>query len=186
MIDERLEILEKVKEGKLTPKQADKELLLIQLASVSEELENDIYNKCAEEVEDIWKMTGLSGQAHEEFGRHTFRRYIEKTIKLDHNTDVNNPFTGMSFKEFKSRVRYDKYSNSRSTTHVFFFDWKEIGQDRGFKFAVAAETKNATKAETLNQFHRWVCKNINLDYYIRYKFAATDADRFKTPLSLNF
>ena len=85
MIDKRLEILEKVKEGKLTPKQADKELLFIHSVSVSDELENDIYNKCAEEVEGIWQMSGLSGQMYEEFGRHTFRRYFEKMIKLYHS-----------------------------------------------------------------------------------------------------
>ena len=36
MIDKRLEILENVKEGKLTPKQADKELLFIHSVSVSD------------------------------------------------------------------------------------------------------------------------------------------------------
>ena len=98
----------------------------------------------------------------------------------------------MSFKSFKRHIEvtngYSKYVGLQDSTHVIFFDWLRDDSNKieGFKYAVACDITQATKAEVLNAMYNWIFKDINLDFYIRYKYAITNNDRFKKPLSLNF
>lgn len=98
----------------------------------------------------------------------------------------------MTFKDFKQHVKatnaYSKYTGHHEAHHVIFFDWLFDGENNicGFKYAVACDITQATKAEVLNAMYNWIFKDITLDFYIRYKFAITDKQRFKRPLSLDF
>jgi hypothetical protein len=95
----------------------------------------------------------------------------------------------MTKKEFKEKCRFDLYSGvgyNRTKTNAIFFDWQETEQGRGFKFGVAANRTNCSKADLFKHLYDWVEKEISLPYYVRYKLAETDAQRFKTPISLNF
>jgi len=95
------------------------------------------------------------------------------------------PFT--SKKEFKEYCDLSHvYGRGANRTNAIFFDWKVTEEGRGFKYAVAASIENCTKAELFNHLYNWVCKDIALPHFVRYKFAINDTDRFKTPLSLNF
>ena len=95
-------------------------------------------------------------------------------------------------KEFKEKVRFDLYSSSSCTskTNVFFYDWKSDFSNNkrivGYKYAVAALRTHISKAKLLDQLYDWVVNEKQPDYYVRYKFASTDEQRFKVPLSLNF
>ena len=89
--------------------------------------------------------------------------------------------------EFKKNCDLNHvYGRGENKTNTIFFDWKETENGKGFRYAVAATIENCTKAQLFDHFYDWVCKDIALPYYVRYKCAVTDSDRFKTPVSLNF
>jgi hypothetical protein len=95
----------------------------------------------------------------------------------------------MTKKEFKELTDYHVYTGTgynRIKTNVIFFGWKVTETGRGFKQAVASESRNCTKAELFNYLYDWVINQVEPPYYVRYKYAETDDQRFKVPLSLNF
>lgn len=92
----------------------------------------------------------------------------------------------MNKKNFKELCSFNVYKGRGKRTNVIFFEWKENDLGRGFKYAVASELENITKAELFNHFYDWIINSINLPYFIRYKYAINDKDRFKTPIALNF
>jgi hypothetical protein len=92
----------------------------------------------------------------------------------------------MTKKDFKERCDFHRYTGGRERHNVIFFDWKVTDEGRGFKFAVAASTENSTKKDLFDAFFEWVTKEIEPSYWVRYKYAETDANRFKVPLALNF
>ena len=95
----------------------------------------------------------------------------------------------MTKKDFKERCSFHIYSGYRVKHNAIFFDWQETNQGRGFKFGVAVDTKEhkVTKAMLFDELFDWVTGKVTQpSWCIRTKFAATDAERFKTPLSLTF
>lgn len=93
----------------------------------------------------------------------------------------------VSKREFKERCDLNHvYGRGANRTNAIFFDWEDNENGKGFKYAVAATVENCTKSELFNHFYNWVCKDVALPYYVRYKCALNDKDRFKTPVSLNF
>jgi len=95
----------------------------------------------------------------------------------------------MTKKEFKERCSFHLYTGvgmNRIKTNVIFFDWKRTDKGHGFKYGVASVNTNCTKAELFKHLFDWVVNEVEPPYYVRYRFAETDAKRFKTPLSLNF
>lgn len=93
----------------------------------------------------------------------------------------------VSKKEFKELCDSNHvYGRGVNKTNTIFFDQKENEIGKGFRYAVAATVENCTKAELFNHFYNWVCKDIALSYFVRYKYALNDKERFKTPVSLNF
>lgn len=96
----------------------------------------------------------------------------------------------MTKKQFKILVSFSRYTCGGDVHNAFFFDWsdKDIEEGVGFKYGVVCrlDTDHCNKTELLNHFYNWVFNSIPLPYYIRYKYAAKDCDRFKTPISLNF
>lgn len=91
-----------------------------------------------------------------------------------------------SFKEHCSFHTYTGWNGQRIKHNVIYFDWQETEKGKGFKYAVAMDIKNGTKAELFEALYQWVCNSVALPWYIRYKYAKNDENRFKVSLSLNF
>jgi len=95
----------------------------------------------------------------------------------------------MTKKEFIEQCNfhvYTGYLNGHKIKHnVIFFDYKDNDEGRGYKYAVAMDIKNGTKAKLIDYLYDWV-REKTLPYYVRYKFAATDAERFRPQLQLNW
>lgn len=92
-------------------------------------------------------------------------------------------------KEFKERCSFHLYTGvgyNRTKTNAIFFDWQQNDDGRGFKYGVAADRENCTKADLFKHLFDWVVNDVELPYFVRYRFAQTNTQRFKTPLSLNF
>jgi hypothetical protein len=89
-------------------------------------------------------------------------------------------------KEFKDRCSFHTYKGSGVKYNAIYFDWQDNKEGLGYKYAVAMEIKDGTKAELFNEFYKWVCECVCLPWYIRYKFAVEDKQRFKVGINLNF
>ncbi len=94
--------------------------------------------------------------------------------------------TKKAFKEKCSFHEYVDYNGHRIKHNVIYFDWKDCGTTRGYKYAVALDIKNGTRKELFDALYDWVTKEIVPVWYIRYKYAETDDKRFKVGLSLKF
>jgi len=96
----------------------------------------------------------------------------------------------MTKKEFKEKCRFELYTNGRKSSRVnaIYYDWKSEPQGEtyivGFKYMVYANVENCSKADLFKAFHNWVIKEEHLPWYINYKYAETDSQRFKVPLSI--
>ena len=99
----------------------------------------------------------------------------------------------MTKKQFKSLVRdmvYSGWNGKRIRINAFFYGWKS-GEDistgrrfAGYQYMISTNVKNVSKASLFDLFYKWVEKGENLPYYVDYKFAQLDADRFKVSLSI--
>ena len=96
--------------------------------------------------------------------------------------------TMITKKEFKSSVNsqtYTGWNGHRIKINAFFFDYKQGENFRGYKFMVSANVKNLKKSELLDIFYTWITEQISqVPWYVKYKFANTDKDRFKISLSM--
>jgi len=97
--------------------------------------------------------------------------------------------TEVSKKEFKELCSFHTYKGwdgHRVKYNAIYFDWKSTDEGLGFKYAVAMNIKDGTKAELFTELYKWVCECVALPWYIRYKYAVEDKQRFKAGISLNF
>ncbi len=94
--------------------------------------------------------------------------------------------TKKAFKELCSFHEYTGWNGHRTKHNVIYFDWQDTKNAKGFKYAVAMDIKNGTKAELFNVLYDWVTKEVQPIWYVRYKYAETDDKRFKVALSLNW
>ena len=95
----------------------------------------------------------------------------------------------MTKKEFKENCKdqtFTGWNGKRIRINAFYFDYKETEQGRGYKYGVATDYKNCTKAELLDHFYNWIHNGVNLPYYVYCKFAPYDSQRFKLDMSFNF
>jgi hypothetical protein len=93
-------------------------------------------------------------------------------------------------KEFKEKCDFHVYKGSRRINAIYF-DWQsgitEDGQRfNGFKYMVYADSKRMSKTELFNELWKWVAdiEHPQPSYKIQYRYAETNAKRFKVPLSL--
>ena len=103
-------------------------------------------------------------------------------------------YYSMTKKEFKARVNdqtYTGWNGHRTKKYAYFFDWKSgVTVDNkyfgGYKYMVVADYKDVKKPELFDYFYWWITGKIkgDLPYYIHYKFAETDEQRFKVPLTM--
>ena len=88
-------------------------------------------------------------------------------------------------KEFREQCDFHVYTgwNGKRTRINAIY----IGHNgTGFKYAVASDIENCTKAELLNIAYDFVVNEKPVPYYVFSKYARTDAERFKVPLSFNY
>lgn len=103
-------------------------------------------------------------------------------------------------KEFKELCSFHVYTGGGNKHNVIYFDHKVVRDEtakadelfgkpligRGFKYGVALDIQEGTKADLIKHAYNWIVKEINLPYFVRYKYAIEDKNRFKVPLSLNW
>lgn len=106
----------------------------------------------------------------------------------------------MKKKEFKELCSFHVFTGGGGKHNVIYFDYKVVKDEksetdelfgkkiigRGFKYAVALDIKEGTKADLIKHAYNWIEKEISLPYYVRYKYAETDAKRFRVGLSLGW
>jgi hypothetical protein len=92
-------------------------------------------------------------------------------------------------KEFKEMCSFHRYTGSGVVLNAIFFDWKSertpTGYTVGFKYMVKGYTRECTKKQLFDLLYGWVTNGITtMPHYADYKFAETDDQRFKVPLSM--
>jgi hypothetical protein len=136
----------------------------------------------------------FQAQNDEELKTHwSFLIDIEKNIDLT-GTNIDGvhchlqpkPVKKITKKDFKEIASHHLFRGHGVRTNVFYYGWKDTDNGRGFKFAVASDTENTTKAELFDVLYDWVVNEVEPPYTVRYKFAPTDEKRFKVSLSLDF
>jgi len=90
-------------------------------------------------------------------------------------------------KDFKERCSFHVYGRGKNKRNAIYFDWQNsgtYGKDswNGYKFMVKTEVKNCKKDELFNHLYNWVTKEQQPIWYIQYRYASTDNDRFKVSL----
>jgi len=95
-------------------------------------------------------------------------------------------------KHLKETSDYHCYTSSTAKYHCFYYDWKPgvYGKKSGgYKYALAANSVDFTKAELFNLLHEWLTGDkadcVTLPYYVYSREAETDDNRFKVGISLN-
>jgi hypothetical protein len=95
----------------------------------------------------------------------------------------------MTKKEFKENCRFELYTGGGRRINAIHYDWKSGTEDEifyiGYKYRVYSDVKNCSKADLFKAFYNWVIMGKNLPSFIKYKYAETNQQRFKIPLSLN-
>ena len=106
----------------------------------------------------------------------------------------------MTKKDFIKDCDFHVYTGRGQKHNVIYFDYKTVYDEnaktdellgkpiiaRGFKYAVALDIQHGTKADLIKHAYNWIVKQINLPYYVRYRYAETDTKRFKPTLSLGW
>lgn len=85
----------------------------------------------------------------------------------------------MTKKTFKEMCSFHEYGSGRLKRNAIYFD----RQPNGFKFMVKANVVNISKQDLFNQLYDWVTEKIQApDWFVDYKYAKTDEERFKVPI----
>lgn len=105
---------------------------------------------------------------------------------------ITNPIS-ISKTEFKKICldqTYTGWNGRRIRVNAFFFGYKQGTTPEGryfggYQFMVSTNVENYKKDELLDIFYQWVTGQISHpNYYVKYKYAETDEQRFKIPLSM--
>jgi len=88
----------------------------------------------------------------------------------------------MTKKEFKEMCSFHVYGHGRNKRNAIYFGWKSGENFRGYKYMVKASIENASKAELFNILYDWVVNEVQPSWYVIYKIAAEDKNRFKVSL----
>lgn len=108
---------------------------------------------------------------------------VENAVKVPNVQNVQ-----MSKKEFKSRCSFHVYGQKRTKLNAIYFDWKcEPSENAvGYKYMVKATTANCSKKELFDMFYDWVMKEVSLPYYVDYRYAMSEDQRFKVKITESF
>ena len=89
----------------------------------------------------------------------------------------------MTKKEFKERCGVHIYGKGKRKLNAIYFDWKRSEDGTGYKFVVKAQIGNCKLTELYNHLYNWAMNEVQLPYFIQYKFAETDDKRFKVQIT---
>lgn len=84
-------------------------------------------------------------------------------------------------KGLKEKCSFHEYGRGQRKRNAIYFDKKE----NGFKYMVKAEVQDCKKAELFDIMYKWIngIEQPYSDYRIQYRYAGTDAERFKVALN---
>ena len=90
-------------------------------------------------------------------------------------------------KDFKTKCSFHEYGRGKNKINAIYFDWhtSHEGGFSGYKYMVSATVADCKKDELLQAMYNWINGLIlQVPWYINYKYAATDKDRFKVQLTM--
>lgn len=92
--------------------------------------------------------------------------------------------THITQKDFKEGCSFHEYGRGKNKRNAIYFDWKSDFDNKavGFRFMVKCRVCDAGKAELLKVLYYWVMKQVEPSWWVEYKYAATEQDRFKVSL----
>jgi hypothetical protein len=91
----------------------------------------------------------------------------------------------MTKSDFKKECYTTIYKGNRIKINAIFFDWKQNNNKesfQGYKYMVKSNVLNCSKKELFDIMYNWVNNEVQPPYYVLYKYAITDKERFKIPL----
>jgi hypothetical protein len=91
----------------------------------------------------------------------------------------------MTQKQFKEGCSFHEYGRGQGKRNAIFFDYKSDFDNKavGFKFMVKCSVEDALKSELFKELYQWVTGKIKQpSWWITYKYAQTEQDRFKVSL----
>lgn len=92
----------------------------------------------------------------------------------------------MTKKQFKEGCSFHEYGRGQNKRNAIYYDYKQDFDNKavGFKFMVKCRVADALKAELFKVFYDWVTSKgfKTLPWWIDYKYAATEQDRFKVSI----
>lgn len=94
--------------------------------------------------------------------------------------------TKKDFKELCDFHTYTEWNGKQTRINAIYVEHRATDEGSGFKYAVASDVENCTKAELLNIAYDFVVNEKPVPYYVFSRYASTDAQRFKVPLSFNY
>lgn len=86
-------------------------------------------------------------------------------------------------KAFKELCSVHVYGKGQRKLNAIYFDWKYNQEGIGFKYVVKANIQNCKLNELYNYLYDWVFGELQPPYFVQYRYAATDAERFKVQLT---
>ena len=90
----------------------------------------------------------------------------------------------MTKKAFKEMCSFHCYGKGQNKRNAIYYGWASEGHKyAGFQYMVKASVERCSKAELFNALYDWVNGGILVvPYYVQYRYAQTDAERFKVSL----
>ena len=90
----------------------------------------------------------------------------------------------MTKKDFKEKCSFHEYGKGKEKRNAIYYDWSNDYENNslGFKYMVKASVENSSKAELFNILYEWVIKMIMLPWWVTYRFAETEQNRFKVSI----
>lgn len=88
----------------------------------------------------------------------------------------------MTKKEFKETCSFHQYGYGRNKRNAIYFDWQEGNNFRGYKYMMKTSVEFMTKQQLFNHMYEWVNGNVQPEWYVQYKIAHTNTERFKVSL----
>ncbi len=84
----------------------------------------------------------------------------------------------MSKKDFKLKCSFHEYGRGKNKKNAIYFDYNF----HGYKYMVKANIEDCKRNELLNILYDWIFNDIVPPWYVFYKYAPTDNERFKVSL----
>lgn len=110
---------------------------------------------------------------------------LDATVNGVEDSDFDNEHEHLTKKEFKERCYFTEYGRGDSKQNAIFFGYKQDENSHflGYKYMVKSSPYQFTKKELFDMLYDWVMKEKQPHWLVTIRYARTDADRFKVPVS---